>query len=423
MAGLSDEDRDALLLRFFKSQDFRTIGASLGVSDDAAQKRISRALERLRAEFTRRGVTTTAIALSASLSANAVTVAPAGLAATFASTALSGTPIVTTTATVAKAIAMTTLQKTIIVAVLIAAVSTGIYQAHQAAGLRNQIAALQQPATREGETEQLSQTLTDADNKLAVLRQDNARMNRDNLELVKLRGEVTQLRKAAADSAAVPEDSTEALMKAWLARLDHLKQAAAQNADKTVPEFQLLSEQNWLDAAREAKFDTDKDVRQTLANLRRMAEYTFVSAAQGALTKYMKAGNGQFPTDLSQLQPYFGTPMDPAILQRWEILPQTAMPNMNMGGDWVITEKAPVDRELDSHVAFGPNGSSASSYQSVEVDDAIATVGPALKAYAAANNGKQPADPSQLQPYLTTPEQQAAFQTLQQKFPTNAEPR
>ena len=64
MADLSDEDRDALLLRFFKNRDFHAIGAALGVSDDAAQKRVSRALERLRTQLTSRGVTTTAVALS-----------------------------------------------------------------------------------------------------------------------------------------------------------------------------------------------------------------------------------------------------------------------------------------------------------------------------------------------------------------------
>jgi DNA-directed RNA polymerase specialized sigma subunit len=40
MDDLNDEDREALLLRFFKDRDFRSIGASLGISDDAAQKRI-----------------------------------------------------------------------------------------------------------------------------------------------------------------------------------------------------------------------------------------------------------------------------------------------------------------------------------------------------------------------------------------------
>jgi len=32
-----------VLLRYFKNHDLRTIGATLGISDDAAQKRVSRA--------------------------------------------------------------------------------------------------------------------------------------------------------------------------------------------------------------------------------------------------------------------------------------------------------------------------------------------------------------------------------------------
>src|SRR5688572_3123008 len=34
MAALNEKDREALLLRFFKTQDFQTVGAALGVSDD-----------------------------------------------------------------------------------------------------------------------------------------------------------------------------------------------------------------------------------------------------------------------------------------------------------------------------------------------------------------------------------------------------
>ncbi len=45
---LEETSRDALLLRFFKNQDLRTIGAAFGISDDAAQKRVSRAVEHLR---------------------------------------------------------------------------------------------------------------------------------------------------------------------------------------------------------------------------------------------------------------------------------------------------------------------------------------------------------------------------------------
>ena len=79
MDDLRNEDREALLLRFFKDRDFRAIGAALGISDDAAQKRVNRALERLRARLASRGVTSTAGALAVLLAADALSLAPAGL--------------------------------------------------------------------------------------------------------------------------------------------------------------------------------------------------------------------------------------------------------------------------------------------------------------------------------------------------------
>ena len=53
---LPDAEREALVLRFLENRDFRTVGQMLGVSDDTAQKRVSRALERLRTALARRGV-------------------------------------------------------------------------------------------------------------------------------------------------------------------------------------------------------------------------------------------------------------------------------------------------------------------------------------------------------------------------------
>jgi hypothetical protein len=71
MAELDDTDRDALLLRYFKNHDLRTVGAALGISDDAAQKRVSRAVERLRELFGKRGVSIGATGLAIAISANA----------------------------------------------------------------------------------------------------------------------------------------------------------------------------------------------------------------------------------------------------------------------------------------------------------------------------------------------------------------
>ena len=91
---LGDEDREALLLRYFKNQDFRAVGLALGVSDDAAQKRVSRAVERLREFFSKRNVTIGASGLAVLISANAVQSAPIGLAATISTAAiLAGTAV------------------------------------------------------------------------------------------------------------------------------------------------------------------------------------------------------------------------------------------------------------------------------------------------------------------------------------------
>src|SRR5689334_13280026 len=81
---LADADREALLLRFFKNLDFRAVGSALGVNDDTAQKRVSRALERLRGFFARRGITVSIAALAAVLSSKAVQAAPVGFAVSLA---------------------------------------------------------------------------------------------------------------------------------------------------------------------------------------------------------------------------------------------------------------------------------------------------------------------------------------------------
>ena len=57
LADLSGKDREALLLRFYRALSIRDVGQTLGISAAAAQKRIDRALERLRRQFARRGCT------------------------------------------------------------------------------------------------------------------------------------------------------------------------------------------------------------------------------------------------------------------------------------------------------------------------------------------------------------------------------
>jgi RNA polymerase sigma factor (sigma-70 family) len=76
---LGDEDREAVLLRFFAQKRMREVGQVLGVSEDAAKMRISRAIDRLRAQLALRGVTCTVALLAGFMAERSIEAAPAHL--------------------------------------------------------------------------------------------------------------------------------------------------------------------------------------------------------------------------------------------------------------------------------------------------------------------------------------------------------
>ncbi len=140
---LADSDRTAILLRFFEQRDFRSVGEALGSNEDAARMRVTRALEKLRVVLKHRGVITSAGAVGVVLAASAVHAAPVGLAATISTASVVAKATAAASGAAIKAIIMTTLQKTLITAVVAVAVGAAIYEARQAASLRAQVQALQ----------------------------------------------------------------------------------------------------------------------------------------------------------------------------------------------------------------------------------------------------------------------------------------
>jgi len=85
---LSARDREAVLMRFYREAGHREIGEALGVSEDAAQKRVSRALARMKKCLARKGVALPVTGLAAALTTSAASAAPAGLAKLVGTTAL-----------------------------------------------------------------------------------------------------------------------------------------------------------------------------------------------------------------------------------------------------------------------------------------------------------------------------------------------
>ena len=99
---LGDKERDAIALRFLEGRSLREVGQLLGTTEDNAQKRVSRALEKLRKFFLKQGVALPVAALGAVLAAKGVQAAPAALEAAAArvsalETGISSTGLVAST--------------------------------------------------------------------------------------------------------------------------------------------------------------------------------------------------------------------------------------------------------------------------------------------------------------------------------------
>jgi uncharacterized protein (TIGR03435 family) len=103
MASLGETDRAVLALRYFENQTAAEIGRTLELNEEAAKKRVNRALEKLRKFFTKRGVDSTTAIIAGVISANSVQAAPAGLAKTISVVAVAkGAAAGTTTLTLVK---------------------------------------------------------------------------------------------------------------------------------------------------------------------------------------------------------------------------------------------------------------------------------------------------------------------------------
>jgi RNA polymerase sigma factor (sigma-70 family) len=123
---LAEDERHAVLCRFFESQSHADLARSLGLSQDAARMRVNRALEKIRTMLEKKGITTTASALAVALPSHVFAAPPTGLALTVASTALASLtpslPIITIgIVTMTKKTAIT------ITALLIASAGTAAY--------------------------------------------------------------------------------------------------------------------------------------------------------------------------------------------------------------------------------------------------------------------------------------------------------
>lgn len=198
---LGEEDRTAILLRFFEQRDFRSVGDALGIREDAARMRVNRALEKLQGMLKHGGQTLSFGALAAGLAEAAVLSAPSGMAASVSTAALTGA--VGGGTTFLELMAATKLKLTLVTLAVVGVTTLLVLQQQSQTRLRKENEYLhRQVAQLQAETEGLAGQLSKA-NSSAALSGEQAR------ELLRLRGEVGALRRRArelgtADAKAVP---------------------------------------------------------------------------------------------------------------------------------------------------------------------------------------------------------------------------
>jgi len=207
---LPSEDRTAILLRFFEQQPYAAVGELLGTTEDAARKRVDRALHKMQVWLRAKGVVLTVTSLSAYLLNQTILAAPLGLALTISSAAVAGVGVTAagaSTVATLEFITMTKLQTGLCTALVAIGIAVPLWLRHQAqlklVGANESIIELQkQVDSLQAENRRLAEP---AASKASGLMTTGG----PSMELLKLRGEVARLRqevgqlrtKSAAPSA------------------------------------------------------------------------------------------------------------------------------------------------------------------------------------------------------------------------------
>jgi RNA polymerase sigma factor (sigma-70 family) len=201
IATLNEQDRDLVLLRYFEKQSLKEVGRRLGINEDTAQKRVSRALDKLRAFFAAQGASTTTVALATMLSTSAVQSAPAGVASAILAVVAPAAGVALSSFTLQSLLETMALTKTkavIATALLVALTVPVVTQNRALKNVRDENQALKASL----QTQAAPPGTTDAAPGISAA--DIARLRSDAAEVHRLRGEVTLLRQASRNAASAP---------------------------------------------------------------------------------------------------------------------------------------------------------------------------------------------------------------------------
>ncbi len=354
---LGERDREAVLLRFFENRPFTEVGAVLRVSEDAARMRVERALDKLRAAFARRGVTSTGAALAAVLASQAGMAAPGGLAGAITSTALAGAGAGAAAAG-AGFLFMSKMTTTVLVGAVLVAGGTALYQWNRAQQAEAELAGLR--LERDG-----------LRNQFAVEQQ---RSRRSAQEAAALQAKV----EARQEQPAPPE-------------------AVTPTAPPPVAQMPSFAQLTSAEAARFLRASQDDAIHKNLKAL-------------AAARDRFQQEHGHPAASLDDLIG-MGKPLRALVSVNGE---DYSVMSLNSGQPFTVIDRDGVSQTYDPAVPWTPPPEESEIMQRVRAagEQLKPAIAKALEAFRAANGGAMPTNPSVLLPYFATREESANYANL-----------
>ena len=194
---LAEKDRDAVILRFFENKAWREIGDALRLSEDAAQKRVNRALDKLRRILVRNGGVLTTASLASILISNAVQSVPSGLNAAISAGSIAAAASMGGSMAWLEVFAATKVKVAAICALATALLVPLVSQQRTVRRLRTEAVQFRKDLQVLEEVRRENQRLR----KIRVEAVDPEQFRADRAELIRLRGEVTLLKSEKAEWA------------------------------------------------------------------------------------------------------------------------------------------------------------------------------------------------------------------------------
>lgn len=395
LAALNEADRRAVLLRFFENRSLQEVGAALGVSDDTAQKRVSRALDRLRDFLRRRGITTTAAALGTGLAASAQVAAPTGVAAgicaavPLAVAALGGGAA----GGALSVFLMTTSQKLLFGSAAAFALGGLVYQGTVIHSQHGRIEALQASLQRSRADAVRLQVAPPAENAPSTPA------------------------PTAANGSAPATDAFAVRIDELGRRVTTLREMLALAPEQQIPELERLTDDDWITIAMERDLVTADDFRRSFSALRSKAKMKVWGKIAEALHDYVNGHSGEVPASLEVLRGVLPGPLEVQALARYEVVAHGNI--LDLEKSTVLIREKPdqvIDPAYEQSIAYSwrstrlSNPRQESSKVSPEEFRFREAVNLAAVAFQRAHGGKKATTVDEMIPYFHAPADAERFQ-------------